>query len=88
MGEDGTYNIEADWSNLFPDIHIHTNKSTGIKISNTEDVSDFTKVFLFIVDRSRAILMPIGDITLSCSWKKLRMALLMMSELLQHLCKL
>lgn len=51
MGEDGTYNIEADWSNLFPDIHIHTNKSTGIKISNTEDVSDFTKVFLFIVDK-------------------------------------
>lgn len=88
MGEDGKYNIEADWNNLFPDIHMQTNKYTGIKISNTEDVSDFTNVFLFIIDRSRGVLIPSDDMALSCSWKKLRMALFTMSELLQHLCKL
>lgn len=89
MGEDGKCNTEADWKNLFPDIHMQTNKYTGIKISNTEDVSDLTNVFLFIIDRSRGVLIPSDDdMTLSCSWKKLRMALFMMSELLQHLCKL
>lgn len=63
MGEGGKYNREeADWKNLFPDTHMQTNRYTGIKISNTEDMSDFfTSVFPFIIDRSRGVLIPSDD---------------------------
>lgn len=61
MGEDGKYNIEAAaWKNLFPDMQ--TNRFTGIKISNAEDMSDFfTSVLPFIIGRSRGVLIPSDD---------------------------
>lgn len=91
MGEDGKNNIEeADWKNFFPDTHRQTNGYTGIKISNAEDVSDFfTSVLPFTIDRSGwGYLYPVMITTLTCSWNKLKMALLIMPELLQYVCKL